>query len=50
MFWRRQPPAPELPLTKRDVDIMFETLFDIRRLAASIWEEITGDDDGDDER
>jgi hypothetical protein len=47
LFWRRQPPTPELPRTKRDVQVMLETLFDIKLLAASIWAEVTGEGDGE---
>jgi hypothetical protein len=49
MIWRRRSSVQELPLTQRDVQVMFDTLFDIKWFAARIWAELTGEDDGDDE-
>jgi hypothetical protein len=49
MLWRHRRPAPEIPLSKEDVDAIFRALFRIHAVVTEIWAVVGGDDDGEDE-
>jgi hypothetical protein len=48
MFWRRSP-APEIPLTERDVQGIFDGLFKIHATVMDIWAVVGGEEDGEEE-